>query len=122
MLLRTGDSFSQIGQLVVGAAKYFTLVGFLDEPDRAREYLRNIDYRTAPSIGSDLFWLAYFEELLWDCGIWHDRSWLFGPTWDVAGLDVFLVPLLAVPQITHYILDGFIWRRKSNKEFAARIG
>ena len=22
----------------------------------------------------------------------------------------FLVPLLALPQITHYILDGFIWK------------
>jgi hypothetical protein len=26
------------------------------------------------------------------------------------------VPLLAVPQVTHYVLDGFIWRRKTNPE------
>jgi hypothetical protein len=23
----------------------------------------------------------------------------------------FLVPLLVVPQLTHYLLDGFIWRK-----------
>jgi hypothetical protein len=27
------------------------------------------------------------------------------------------VPLLAVPQLTHYILDGFVWRRKNNANF-----
>ncbi len=65
-----------------------------------------------------LWLLAYAEELFWDCGVWHERSWLFGPAWDIGVFDQFLVPLLAVPQITHYILDGFIWRRRSNPEFA----
>jgi len=26
----------------------------------------------------------------------------------------FIVPLLALPQITHYILDGFIWKIKED--------
>jgi hypothetical protein len=30
------------------------------------------------------------------------------------GFENVLVPLLAVPQITHYVLDGFLWRRRSN--------
>lgn len=63
-----------------------------------------------------LWLLAYAEELLWDCGVWHDRSWLFGPAWDIGDWDQVLVPLLAVPQITHYVLDGFIWRRRSNQD------
>jgi len=59
-------------------------------------------------------WLAaYVEELIWDKGIWHTRSWLFGSAWDIGSLKAFLVPLLAVPQITHYVLDGFLWRRGS---------
>lgn len=69
-----------------------------------------------------LWLLAYAEELLWDCGVWHERSWLFGPAWDIGAFDQILVPLLAVPQITHYILDGFIWRRRSNPEFSAQCG
>ena len=64
--------------------------------------------------------LAYIEELFWDCGVWHERSWLFGPAWNIGDFDQVLVPLLAVPQITHYILDGFIWRRRSNPEFAEK--
>jgi len=26
-----------------------------------------------------------------------------------------LVPLLAVPQLTHYVLDGFVWRAAANR-------
>jgi len=60
-------------------------------------------------------WLVvYVEELLWDRGVWHDRSWFFGSPWEVGGLKLLLVPLLALPQIVHYVLDGFIWRRKRN--------
>lgn len=66
-----------------------------------------------------LIWiLAYVEELVWDRGVWHQRPWLFGEPWDLHALDVYLVPLLAVPQITHYVLDGFIWRRRTSRRFA----
>lgn len=61
-----------------------------------------------------LWLLAYMEELLWDRGVWHRREWLFGESWNLAGWRMWLVPLLALPQITHYVLDGFIWKRKSN--------
>lgn len=60
--------------------------------------------------------LAYFEELIWDKAIWKERSWLFGSSTDIGGWDLCLVPLLAVPQLTNYVLDGFIWRRKSNPQ------
>ena len=63
-----------------------------------------------------LWLLAYAEELLWDRGVWQHRAWLFGG-WDLSGLRGVLVPLLAVPQITHYILDGFIWKRRGSPEF-----
>jgi len=65
-----------------------------------------------------LWLIAYVEELFWDRGVWHDRAWLFGAGWDLGTLKVIIVPLLAVPQLTHYFLDGFIWRRKSNPNFS----
>jgi len=66
-----------------------------------------------------LLWaLAYVEEMVWDRGVWQERDWLFGGAWDVASFKIVLVPLLALPQITHYVLDGFIWRRKSNPTFS----
>ena len=61
-----------------------------------------------------LWALAFVEELLWDRGVWHERAWLFGAGWQVDDYAAVLVPLLAVPQVTHYILDGFIWKRRSN--------
>jgi hypothetical protein len=57
--------------------------------------------------------LAYAEEMLWDLGLWHERGWLFGSMLNLESLQWILVPLLAVPQITHYVLDGFIWKRQS---------
>jgi hypothetical protein len=57
--------------------------------------------------------LAFVEEMLWDWGLWHERAWLFGSSWRSDSADIWLVPLLAVPQITHYVLDGFIWKRRT---------
>jgi hypothetical protein len=68
-----------------------------------------------------LWLLAYVEELLWDRAVWHERSWLFGAAFDASGWQVVIVPLLAVPQLTHYILDGFVWRRRANPRVAAAL-
>jgi hypothetical protein len=67
---------------------------------------------------ASLWALAYIEELLWHRGIWHEKNWLFGANWDWTDWKMFLVPLLAIPQITHYVLDGFVWRRKNNPNFS----
>lgn len=64
-----------------------------------------------------LWALAYVEELFWHRGVWHERQWLFGGNWDWQAWKTYLVPLLAVPQLTHYVLDGFIWRKKNNPDF-----
>jgi hypothetical protein len=63
---------------------------------------------------ASLWAIAYLEELIWDRAIWHDRAWLFGGSVDIGGAAMLLVPLLAVPQLTHYVLDGFLWRRRAN--------
>ena len=55
---------------------------------------------------------ALGEEGLWDNLVWHDHPQFFGD----AGLELgswaltLVVPLLAVPQGVHYLLDAFIWR------------
>ena len=60
--------------------------------------------------------LAYVEEGAWDGLVWVERTALFAPFagWGVVvdeGVLAVLMPLLALPQITHYVLDAFIWRR-----------
>jgi hypothetical protein len=61
---------------------------------------------------------AFLEEGLWDGLVWREHGAVFGwfqglPTVAEPALLMWLVPLLALPQSTHYVLDGFIWR-KSN--------
>lgn len=66
------------------------------------------------SLGIFLFLLiiigfAFFEEFMWEIMIWREHFSIqnFEPS---LSLHQFLVPLLVVPQLTHYLLDGFIWR------------
>ncbi len=65
-----------------------------------------------------LWALAYVEELFWNRGIWHEKSRFFGGDIELGNLKMFIVPLLALPQLTHYFLDGFVWRRKSLESVA----
>jgi hypothetical protein len=65
--------------------------------------------------------LALGEETLWDRYVWHERAHLFGASDALsAQLLVFVTPLLAVPQITHYLLDGFVWRVRSENPVLRR--
>jgi hypothetical protein len=64
-----------------------------------------------------LWVIAFVEELFWDRSVWHQRDWIFGDWLFGDGWQWLLVPLLALPQLTHYVLDGFIWKRRSNPRF-----
>lgn len=62
---------------------------------------------------------AYFEEGLWDGLVWKEHSAAFSPFAFLPQIEEtkllsLLVPLLALPQATHYILDGFIWRKQNS--------
>jgi hypothetical protein len=70
-----------------------------------------------------LFFLAYLEEALWDGLIWRDHKAIFPWSWNLPYLShplvlALIVPLLSLPQTTHYILDAFIWRirKKTHSE------
>lgn len=69
-----------------------------------------------------LWCLAFAEEFLWDRAIWHDREWLFGQGWELGRHATWLVPLLTLPQVTHYVLDGFVWRRQKNPHVSKTVG
>ena len=67
-----------------------------------------------------IFLFAFIEEGLWDMAVWQEHKTIFGTTRLPSislneKLLAFIVPLLALPQITHYILDGFIWRIRQDE-------
>ncbi|GAB2828903.1 hypothetical protein [Ferruginibacter profundus] len=66
-----------------------------------------------------IFLFAFVEEGLWDFMVWKEHSLVFNfSNWPAVNISnkalSFIVPLLALPQITHYILDGFIWKIKED--------
>jgi hypothetical protein len=81
-------------------------------------FRRFFSLRFLPLFLGLLVLLAYLEEGLWDGMIWNDHKTLFAPFHVLSTVDgkstlAWLVPLLALPQTTHYALDAFIWRLKS---------
>lgn len=55
--------------------------------------------------------LALLEEAAWDGLVWHEQDWLQFLRVDLAPeTALWLVPMLALPQLTHYVLDAFVWR------------
>jgi hypothetical protein len=74
-----------------------------------------VDWKTVPIFIAFMVVLAFVEEGLWDGLIWRDHLLLFGvfknlPAISSLQIQMWLVPLLSVPQTTHYLLDAFIWR------------
>jgi len=56
-----------------------------------------------------LLGFAFVEEFLWETLVWNEHfslNVMLSEKWFQ-----FLIPLLVVPQLTHYLLDGFIWRK-----------
>src|SRR5688572_3390382 len=67
-----------------------------------------------------IFGLAFVEEGLWDRFVWQEHQSVFSgfallPMFQDEVFLGFLIPFLALPQLTHYILDGFIWKVSRDK-------
>jgi hypothetical protein len=63
--------------------------------------------------------IAYCEEGMWDALVWRENQSLFNLFWFLPDPNDSLllscvVALLAAPQITHYVLDGFIWKKSAS--------
>ena len=110
-----------VTNVVIHGVPYFALIYWYSRVRMKQTGGRGV-YRLfahGPAFFLVMLWaIAYIEEMFWDRGVWQDRSWLFGAPWEIGAWKLLLVPLLALPQLVHYVLDGFIWRRKNNPDFA----
>lgn len=104
-----------VTNVIIHGVPYFALIYFYAKSrrEKASPFYKKLTSNWFVFLAT-LWALAYIEELFWHRGVWHERNWMFGTNWELGNLKMFLVPLLAVPQLTHYVLDGFIWRKKSN--------
>lgn len=53
--------------------------------------------------------IAFLEEYFWELFIWNEHFSLENITVSEEWHFIW-IPLLALPQLTHYLLDGFIWK------------
>ena len=92
---------------------YISLIYIREIKQKDRNYLKNLSvYKSSFGIllfVLILFSIAFFEEFLWEILVWKENISVsnisLSENWQM-----LLVPLLTVPQLTHYLLDGFIWR------------
>lgn len=102
-----------VTNVVAHGIPYMALVWIYQRKKRIDSwYLRP---HAIPIYAGMLFLIAYVEESFWDVLVWRDHTEYFAwlavlPQLDNHALLSLVVPLLAVPQATHYVLDGFIWR------------
>lgn len=106
----------------------FTLLNVVSHgiPYMALVYFKEIDGKGGKEIGiltylkryngvliyiGILVVIAFSEEFLWEFFVWNENI-AVSTSFDFSGWQFLLVPLLSVPQFTHYILDGFIWKTK----------
>jgi hypothetical protein len=107
----------------------FTLLNVVSHgiPYMALVYFKEIDGKSSKEIGAltylkryngvliylgILVVIAFSEEFLWEFFVWNENI-AVSTSFDFSGWQFLLVPLLSVPQFTHYILDGFIWKSKT---------
>ncbi len=98
----------------------------VNKPQTENRFLRFFQLKYVPIYVLAVMGFAYFEEGMWDWFIWREHPNVFGAFYVPASATVLmiLVPLLTMPQITHYVLDAYIWRvnKKGKEEVRAVIG
>ncbi|QDT52212.1 hypothetical protein Pan44_02210 [Caulifigura coniformis] len=120
IVLFNSDYAFTVTNVVIHGIPYFVIVYFTWQGPKS---VANAPARWRPLLlfFGALWALAFVEELLWDRGVWNDRGHLFGDGWRLPNPGELLVPLLGVPQLTHYVLDGFIWKRARNHAVAQTL-
>lgn len=87
--------------------------------ERRAPLARYFEPRFAVLLLAVLVLIGYSEEWLWDSLVWQDHPTLFGRLVDgalPAAMLGLVVPLLATPQATHYVLDGSLWKRRKHRD------
>lgn len=118
LVWRTDFAFTVTNVLAHGVP--YMAVSFRVGAQARRSFL----FRAAALYAGALALLAYAEEWLWDRAVWRDHPGVFpGPELAAQPWLALLVPLLALPQVTHYLLDAYLWRLNgTNPGLAEALG
>jgi hypothetical protein len=132
IILFNGDLTFTLINIVSHGIPYMALIWIYQYRKRGGEahagnrLLRFFQFKYVPLYLAALFAIAYFEEGVWDRVVWQEHADIFGSFSVPASAAVLavLVPLLTMPQLTHYVLDAYIWRvnKRGKEEVRAVMG
>ncbi len=132
IILYNGDLTFTLINIISHGIPYMALIWIYQYRKRANSanasnrFLRFFQLKYIPVYIVALMAFAYFEEGIWDWFVWREHADIFGSFHMSASATamILLVPLLTMPQITHYVLDAFIWRvnKRGNEEVRAVMG
>lgn len=116
--------------VVAHGIPYFALVIFYKV--KKQQFQHVIKSRTTLSIAFSIIALslvfAWFEEYLWDLFLNHEKEAFFSRIMTYPDFNIYNTPietialvLLSLPQVTHYILDGFIWKMNASNPHLKQI-
>ncbi len=138
-----GDMIFTITNVVSHGIPYMALVWVYGDRQKDRAdsplILNRFSYRlffskaSVPLFLGVLLLFGYLEEGLWAGFVWREHLHAFGflselPHVTARDTLTWLVPLLTLPQASHYVLDGFIWKLKDSEAnwqkvlFSGRFG
>ncbi|MSQ04041.1 MAG: hypothetical protein EXR71_19500 [Myxococcales bacterium] len=119
IVLARSDLGFTVANVVGHGVPYLALVWFTARPGGQRPGgTPALSGRWAPALFAGLpLALAFAEELTWDLTVWQEHL----PPFNVPDAVVpIATAILVVPQLTHYLLDGVIW--KLDDALRARLG
>lgn len=114
-----GDLIFTLLNVVSHGIPYMALIWIYGKKQHKNSKERSISFMfknvAIPIFIGLLILFAYVEEGLWDALVWRDHPEFFElfsslPQQTHATLLSIIVPLLSLPQVTHYVLDAFIWK------------
>ena len=124
IVVASGDLVFTLTNVVAHGIPYVALTCiFARRRDQRRKVPRSLFVpRLLPVALGLLVALAFVEEGLWDGLVWREHLAIFPgfhllPQVQTSTMLSLLIPLLTVPQMTHYVIDGVIWRLRTNPEW-----
>jgi hypothetical protein len=127
IIAATGDLVFTLTNVVAHGIPYMALT-FIYSQGEARRHpeVRPRLANVVPAAIGLLILLAFVEEGLWDGLVWREHLRLFPgfgwlPPVSADAALALLVPLLALPQLTHYVIDGVIWRLRAHPEWSRNL-
>ncbi len=115
-----GDMAFTMLNVVAHGIPYMALIWLLKEKEGVEKGNHSVSVarylRSATIFIVVIVLFSYLEEGLWDGLVWREHTSVFPlfsflPHLTSKEVLSVLVPLLSLPQSTHYVLDGFIWKR-----------